>query len=519
MLAAFKALMGVFQGMSADYKAAETNRNVRQPRGLPNSGASADWHYRRDRDLLIMMERCRHLDRDDGLIGQGVDRAVANTVQDGFALDPNTGDEKVNKDLSERWIDWSTDPRQVDLAAELNFHDMEEKVLRHRFIDGDHLALCNQSGALELVEAHRMRTPRSEQANIVHGVELGPDRKRVAFWLTRDEINPHSPHPKTTEMIRVPAYDGDLRVALQIYDPKRASQSRGVSVLTPVFDIIQMFDDTNFARLVQQRIISAVGLAVTRELGFEVPNDSNIGEESTEVGPDGKQRKITQMSPGAIYRGNPGEKLEVLSPNVPAPTYFDFAKMQLTIVSVNLGMPLQVLLLDPSQTNFSGWRGAIDQARMGFRRNQGWLRSKFHVPVYFWKVQQWMDEDPVLRRAAERSNIRIRKHRWNVPSWPYIEPLKDANADLVRLKNGLVSPRRLHAERGRDWDDVYDETIEDNARAIQAAMARAVQINDEGNPETIGWRDLLPKPAAEGAQSAPPNDDAPARKEDDAEDE
>ena len=519
MLATFKRFLGVFAGMGADYKAAKTDRNMRQPRGLPMTGSAADWHYRRDRDLLVMMERCRHLDRDDGLIGQGVGRAVDNTIQDGFVLDPNTGDDKVNKDLSERWIEWATDPRQADLAGELNFHDMEEKVLRSRFIDGDHLALCNESGALELVEAHRMRTPKISQSNIVHGVELSPERKRVAFWLTRDEINPHASLPQNTDMVRVPVYDGDLRVALQVYDPKRTSQSRGVSVLTPVFDIIQMFDDTNFARLVQQQIISAVGLAVTRELGWESPVESDVGNKSTEKGPDGEDQEITEMSPGAIYRGSPGEKLEVLSPNVPAPTYFEFAKMQLTIVAVNLGMPLQVLLLDPSQTNFSGWRGAIDQARMGFKRNQTWLKSKFHVPVYYWKQQQWMDEDPILRRAAERSDINIRKHRWNAPSWPYIEPLKDANADVIRIKNGLASPRRLHAERGRDWVDVYSETIEDNAHAIQQAMGKAMEINAEGNPEKISWRDLLPMASADSGKSTKPADDDKARKDDDDDDE
>jgi len=47
-----------------------------------------------------------------------------------------------------------------------------------------------------------------------------------------------------------------------------------------------------------------------------------------------------------------------------------------------------VFLLDASETNFSGFRGEIDQARQRWREVQSWRMGSFHGPVYEWKVRQ-----------------------------------------------------------------------------------------------------------------------------------
>ena len=56
--------------------------------------------------------------------------------------------------------------------------------------------------------------------------------------------------------------------------------------------------------------------------------------------------------------------------------------MLLGILAVNLDLPLCVFLLDASETNYSGFRGAIDQARQRWREIQSWMMGSFHGPVY-----------------------------------------------------------------------------------------------------------------------------------------
>jgi len=199
--------------------------------------------------------------------------------------------------------------------------------------------------------------------------------------------------------------------------------------------------------------------------------------------------------------GQVGESLKGFSPNIPNPEFFPHARMALMLISINLGLPLVVALLDASETNFSGFRGAVDQARMGFKRNQSWLSERFHEPAYRWKVRQWLSEDPALRVAAAKRGVNIFSHQWNRPAWPYIEPLKDASADLLRVRNALISPRRLQAERGRDWRGLVREIIEDNGYAIRNAKRRAQKINKEfPDSDPVHWRELISLPTPDGVK-------------------
>jgi len=443
------------------------------------------------------------MDRNDMVVGQAVDRAVLNTVQDGIKLDVKTGDETLDADLLARWNEWANDPSQCDLAGELTFHAMEGLVLRSVFVDGDILALPTVDGALQLVEAHRLRTPRNTKRNVIHGVLLDENRRRLEYWLTKDDISPDRPVERVSDIKRYPARDEDgyLQV-FHIYNPKRVTQTRGVTAFAPIFDAIGMHDDIQFAKLVQQQIVSCFAIFRQRELDFAGGASPQTGARTTESLADGTTRTIEGIAPGMLVEGAPGETLHGFSPNVPNPEWFPQTKLILTFIGINLGLPLVMVLMDASETNFSGWRGAIEQARMGFKRNQRLvLIERFHRPVYLWKVRQWLAEDAALRRAAQRRGINIFRHEWHPPTWPYIQPLQDASADLLRVRNGLLSHRRRSAERGLDWDDLSTEIVEDNALAIAKAKRKAAELNaefEDGQP--VHWRELLSLPTPDGVR-------------------
>jgi hypothetical protein len=154
--------------------------------------------------------------------------------------------------------------------------------------------------------------------------------------------------------------------------------------------------------------------------------------------------------------------------------------------------------MDGSETNFSGWRGAVDEARKGFKANQRNIIKRFHEPVYRWKVRQWLAEDPALRNVP--STVNVFGHHWSAPVWEYIDPVADAQGDQIRLQNGLISPRRLHQERGRDWEVVADETIADMEYAITKAKSAAQRINAQFTDAPIHWRELISLPMPTGIQ-------------------
>jgi len=217
--------------------------------------------------------------------------------------------------------------------------------------------------------------------------------------------------------------------------------------------------------------------------------------------PVGMQRGVNPTQPGQdIYSDIPGEKIEGFSPAIPNQEFFQHASLVLTFISINLDLPLCVFLLDPSNTNFSGWRGAMDQAKIRFRDFQKWLAQHFHRPVWRWRVRCAMAEDRVLRGAFARLGPAIFANDWHPPTWPYIQPLQDVQADTTEAAGGLNSRRRIMARNGVDIDEVDGEILSENYRVICRAKRLAAKINkkfaDDGQP--VHYRELMSRPFPEG---------------------
>ena len=104
------------------------------------------------------------------------------------------------------------------------------------------------------------------------------------------------------------------------------------------------------------------------------------------------------------------------------------------------------------------------------------------------------------RPGAPQSGVDIFRHKWNRPTWEYIQPVQDAAADISKIR-GLISPRRrVIAARGEDIDEVDAEMVRDNARLFRLCRDAAREINAEADEdsEKITWREMLAMPLHEG---------------------
>jgi lambda family phage portal protein len=496
------SIVKVFDALRADFEAARENRWRKRLTGAAAMGSGADWHVRMQSDWLRMIERAREFDRNDPVVGQGITRLINNVYQEeGFSLDPQTGDDKADDALSARWLDWSGDASQCDVARERDFNDCARMVMRAAVVDGDIFALHTDDGSLEHLEAHRCRTPYNARGSakgrekrgqrVVQGVLLSKTRQHLEYWFTKDELDPNRALTNMGDVRRVPVYDREgRRQAWQIANPRRASQTRGVNFMAPIVDPVSFHGDLQWVKMIQAKAVSCYAIIHQLTEGATGAAPGQTGERTTETRADGSQEVIEEIQPGLVIRGKPGETVTGFSPNVPNPEFFPHSMLLLTLIAINLNLPLAVLLLDPSKTNFSGWRGAMDQARAGFRVLQKWMIKRYHRPVYRWKVAEWVDDDKALKKLADKSKVSIFGHRWNPPSWAYIEPNKDANADASRLHNRLISLRRVHSERGRDWKEVSKEIVADNKEHIELAIMAATELNARYSDAKVDWREI-----------------------------
>lgn len=501
-----KTIATEFDSIRADYDMSRESRFIRRRTGLAPRGGSADFHYRTEEFYYRDIEKARDMDRNDAIVGQTIDRAVANIVQDGFTLDVRTGDSSLDLELWQRWQDWSGNPDACDMAGEFTWADIERHVMRSMLLDGDIVALGTAGGQVQLIEAHSIQTITPQPQTFL-GVTRDTFGRRTQFWYSADKrdggvLAVVGNQKETAVPIDVRDENGD-RVLFHVYNPRRVNQTRGVTALAPIFSVAGMFEDINFAKLVQQQVVSCFAIFRKRNPiagGGPLPSTSGYGLPETEQTGAGT-RYIENIGPGMEIIGGEGEELQGFSPNVPNAEFFTHVKLMLQIIGVNLGLPLCLVLMDGSETNFSGWRGAVDEARKGFKANQTNLQNRLHRPVYEFKLRQWIAEDRALQAAAKADGINIFGHRWNAPTWQYIDPVKDAQGDVLRIQNALTSPRRLHAEGGRDWEEIADEIVADMSYAIIKAKQQAKSINETIDDKApVHWRELISLPMPAGIQ-------------------
>lgn len=484
----------------ADYRMSKQSRFVKRKTGLAAGGGTGDYHIRNERLYYQDIEKARDMDRNEVMAGQMLDRLTIDIIQEGFAVDPKTGDKELDKDLKQRWNTEACDPDATDIAGEMCFNDMEYNVARAMFRDGDCAVLGTQYNCYQFLEAHVIQT-ETDHPNTVLGITIDEYRRKKTLWVSQDSTDPNDTQKAPEVPIDFRDDDG-MKQVFHVYNPKRTTLTRGVTAFAPIFETAGMLEDINFSKLVQQQIVSCFAIFRSQSAGGSLPSvDGGYGSQTTETTSTGETRLLEGIAPGMEIIGAAGETLEGFSPNVPNSEYFQQVNLIMQLMSTSLGVPLMVLLLDASQTNFSGWRGAIDQARKGYRFHQHNLIKRFHTPAYCWKVKQWAADDKALKRALNDKSLNLYAHKWNPPAWNYIEPMKDATSDLLRLQNSLTSPRRLHNERGRDYTEVYTETVEDNSAAIQFAIAKAKELTEQTGVD-IHYGQLLASPTKDGTNLA-----------------
>jgi capsid protein len=501
-----------FQSELSDYQASyfagSTSRFLPMPTGIKPMGSDADWHYAAEQAFFLMIERARYEDRENMVLGQGINRLVANVIPSPFTHDSLTPDDSLSDDLHEGWVAYASDKKQCDFEEERDFDTKAELAFRNMIVDGDICHLILDNGQLQTMEAHKNRTPwsfRNLRSNnpddgIVHGVELR-DGKRVAYHFTPSTLNPLINSRYNTR--RIETYnEGGVQQILHLYNPKRFTQRRGVTAQAPIVFPAKYHDDLQFAALVNAKRQSFIATIHEFELGAD-PDGPNDGNANQPYIPGVTGQNYDSGSPGTRVKGSPGEKIKPWTTNVPSHSHFQHAELLMTIMALNLDLPIMVFLLDASKGNFSNFRGVMQQAYRRFRFFQRMLRSQIHTPAYLHYVWRRIKNEPAMRNAFRRHDMAMLKHQFTPPKYEYIQPLQDAAADDMRLSRNLISHRRYCLENiDTDWWTMADEITQDRATLIEAAMKQAVRLNQKfGNfGQEVNWREIAFGQSSSGTQ-------------------
>lgn len=485
------------QGPTSLYASGESGRMNPVPHGINPFGTDADYHYRLEYNYFLHVERGRLAVRNHPLVEQGINRLIANLRLGEETLDVDSGDEAVDADHQQWWHNWAGDRKQCDYEQTRDFGQIARQSFFSQIADGDIVHLPLREGSLQSWESHHVRTPwghrptNSDRNGIIHGAEV-INGKTTAYWITPTHLSFSQIVPRAGQAQRFPVFDAEgNKITFWLGFTHRFAQRRGISRLSAPRDAMTGFDDLNYAHIKSalRRALIAYLMKNTQQLGPGAPIDGGIPQAgdrraSREEGLGLESIVIEQAGePAQVHKAPQGWDLEGWNANLPGEGFFEQSALLLTMLAVNLDLPLMFLLLDGSLVNFHGGRMTFDQAKLRFAQLQKDQIRGLYGPTYEWKTRQRLTPgsvcyDPAFARAVARG-ANPYKFKFRPHGWPYVKPLEDAAGEDLAEKSNLRSLKRILADRGIDDDEHRKEVISGRGAWARDAIRQAMAIADE----------------------------------------
>jgi len=485
--------------------------NWRQRLGAFIGGFDAGQHHRRLRgfqatrahvNALIaasgpdITARARWLVRNNGYAVNAVESWAANTVGDGIKPISKIGDAARKEELQRLWLAWTD---EADAEGLTDFYGLQRRAAREVFLAGevffririrragDGLSVPLQLQMLPAEMLPLEQTGIAVNGNVIRqGIEFDRIGRRVAYHFFRRHPGDSTDPGLAGEIVRVPASE-----VIHVIDPVEGGQLRGVSKLAPAIVKLFLLDQYDDAELDRKKVAAMYAMFVTSP----APENPLAPAEDDET-PAG-----VEISPGQIVRLDPGEDVTVGQPADSGGTYEPFQYRTLLQISAALGIPYPYIANDMVKGNFSNSRLALIEFR---RRVSAWQHSvmvyQLCRPVY----ARWMDA-AVLSGALtlpgyEANRVQLLTADWLPTKWDWVDPLKDANAEIASIEAGLKSRTQAIAERGYDAEQVDREIAAERERerllgldfrrpGSPAQGVQAVPINDDDSEDNDGSDD------------------------------
>lgn len=364
----------------------------------------------------------------------------------------------LKRKLQKLWTDWTD---EADADGLTDFYGLQRRVGRELFIAGeifvrlrprrlsDGLSVPLQ---LQLLPSEMlplwMTQPGPNGNQIRQGIEFDKIGRRVAYHFYREHPGDSTVQGTTGDTTRVPADQ-----VLHIFDPVEAGQIRGLSRLTPAIVALWMHDSFDDAELERKKSAALFSVFIRRPDPqgefFSEALDKTVTA-LTASGANGSTLPIV-LSPGTAHELLPGEDVSIANPADVGNGYEPFQYRNLLRICAALGLPYAGVTGDPSKANYSSQRAAlVDLRRRCEALQHGIVVFQMCRPVWaLWLQQAVLAGSIELPGYVDDPKPYLRT-TWIPPSWEWVDPLKDMQAEAIAVDNGF-KPRSLVVEQqGRD---------------------------------------------------------------------
>jgi len=420
--------------------------------------------------LPKLRQRCRELARNNPIAASILHGKQRNVVGCGLRpqslIDPKIAGvsieqarelRRVAERIFARWM------RGASLDHRQSFYSLQRLVQRRRDEDGEafwHLAMMRRQGqpyetVVEVVESDRVDTPAGKEDNgrIRSGVELGASGEPVAYWVLEE-------HPGDGHLARsggrrswrkVPVRDGNGSVRFgHLARIRRPNQTRGEPLLAPAMTTLRDLGSTLEAERVAKRIESCFAGWILRDPQAWGAQGRNPATGRIEM----------PLQPAVFQQLAPGESVVMNEPKRGGETFNSHIQLLVKMTGAAVELPLELVLLDFTQSNFSNTRAAKLEAQRGFEIEQADLVHCFCQPCYEAVLEEaWLKGEFLVHDFYALRDVWT-ACEWMPDGWRWVDPKSESAATETSLRTGLSNLAIEAHRQGRDWEDHLRQNLE-----------------------------------------------------------
>lgn len=495
-------------------------------------------------DKLVMDSRVRDTLRNDSYVQNGATIQKDSIVGEMFLLNskPNhkvlgldeVWAEEFQEEVEAKFTLYAESIRNFpDAARKLTLTGMVRLAVGIHAMAGEVLASVEwmRNGyrpyrtALQMLDLDRLSNPQGEMDSptLRGGVQRDKFGAPIGYWIRQahpsDWMNPDGYSWKFVPATRgqVTGNPGwDRPQMIHIVDQWRPDQSRGVAGMVSALKEMRMtkkFRDVvlqsavlnaSYAASIESDLPSDVALA---QAGGGDPQaltgfaNTYLGEVAKYVG-GSRNIRLDGVKVPVFY---PGTKMKLQNAGTPGGVGSDFEASMLRYIAASLGVSYEQLSKDYSSANYSNLRAAMAETGKRMRVQKRQVADRFASTFFRLWLEEAINGGEItsLPRNAPNWYEGLNQEAYSSCEWigastGQIDELKETQAAVLRVNNGLSTREDELAKLGKDWRVVFNQL----AREKKAAEKHELEFGaDKSSKNQMNAASGTPSDTGDGPRS------------------
>lgn len=438
-----------------------------------------------DADTLISdsletaRNRCRYEVRNN-TYAEGIVETLANDiVGSGPQLQLKTSSNEFNRAVESRWLEFC---QACDMAGRLEMCDFLRLDMRQLCESGESFTTFGLDPAADgpafrllSIEADRINSPMGliYSDEVRQGIQVDKYGKPLLYYVQKT----HPGSMKASFGSGLNEYD-QIAAELMIHLARisRPGQTRSMPWLQPALPL--------FAQL--RRYTLAVLTAAEHAADFSgvMKSDGTLGTTD-----DIESLETIDIERGSMLTLPKGWEMQQFKAEQPTASYESFKHEILNEIARCLNMPYNVAAANSSSYNYASGRLDWQVYYRFISTIQNWIgRIKLNRIL-----KAWLDEAVLLRgylpTPPDDFIISANTVAWYWPGTEHVDPVKEAQAEQIRMQTGTLTLAAAYAKQGKDWELELEQKAREQAKITELGLSIGTPQNAQQTNEKEDGKD------------------------------